>query len=153
MWWLVTTQNPLKKKEQFKNIDSRLSSTYLVNKNHKIKSQTLEFKLGTKFTYDTIKKLKTIMPKVNFYWIMGADNLYQMHNWHKWKEIFYLCPIIVVNRKGYFYKSLSSKASKYYWENRLDIKRLKNYKKLPVWSYLDIRPNPNSSTNFRKNIG
>ena len=93
------------------------------------------------------------MPRVKFYWIMGADNLYTMHNWYNWKKIFYLCPIIVVNRQGYLYKSLQSKASKYFWNRKLNIKKVKNNKTLPVWSYLNIKPNINSSTNLRKSIG
>ena len=56
----------------------------LINNNYKIKPQALELKMGTTFTYDSIKKLHTIMPRVNFYWIMGADNLCNMHNWHNW---------------------------------------------------------------------
>ena len=93
------------------------------------------------------------MPKVNFYWIMGADNLYNMHHWHNWKKIFYLCPIIIVNREGYLYKSLNSKASKNFSNSRCNIKQIKNKKNLPAWTFLNIRPNFNSSTNLRKNIG
>ena len=143
----------MKKKNQFSTLNTRLSSALLINNNFKIKPQTLELKIGTSFTYDTIKKIQTIMPRVNFYWIMGADNLYRMHNWHKWKKIFYLCPIIVVNRKGYFYASLQSKASKNFWKHKLNIKQIKYRKRLPAWSFLNIRLDNNSSTNLRKNIG
>jgi len=153
LWWLVTSQNPLKKKNQLFNINKRLSSTYSINNNYKIKPQTLELTIGTNFTYDTIKKLNIIMPRVNFYWIMGADNLYTMHNWYNWKKIFYICPIIIVNREGYLYKSLYSKASKYFWDKKVNIKQIRYRKKLPVWSFLHIKPNTNSSTNLRKNIG
>ncbi len=153
LWWLVTSQNPLKKKNQFININRRLSSSHFVNNNYKIKPQTLELTIGTKFTYDTIKKLNSIMPRVNFYWIMGTDNFHHMHKWYNWKKIFYICPIIVVNREGFSYKSLYSKASKYFWDNRVNIKQIKYKKKFPAWTYLHIRPNSNSSTNLRKNIG
>ncbi len=93
------------------------------------------------------------MPKVNFYWIMGADNLCNMHNWYKWKKIFYLCPIIIVNRKGFLYNSLYSKASCNFRNNRFDIRKIKNKKNLPAWAFFNIKPNLNSSTNLRKNIG
>ena len=152
MWWLVTSQNPLKKNHLY-NIGERLSSTYSINNNYKIKPQTLELTIGTNFTYDTIKKLNSIMPRVNFYWIMGADNLYTMHNWYNWKKIFYMCPVIVVNRKGFLYKSLRSKASSNFRNNRFDIRQIKNKKNLPAWTFFNIRPDPNSSTNLRKNIG
>ena len=93
------------------------------------------------------------MPRVRFFWIMGADNLYSMEKWYNWKKIFYLCPIIVVNRIGYFNRALCSRPAKYFWNSKLNINKLKNSKDLPVWSYLNIRPNFNSSTNLRKNIG
>ena len=153
LWWLVTSQNPLKKKNQFANLNKRLLSAYLINNNFKIKPQALESKIGTAFTYDTIKRLHTIMPRVNFYWIMGADNLCNMHNWYNWKKIFYMCPIIIVNRKGYLYKSLHSKASKNFYNSRFNIKQIKYKKKLPAWTFFNIKPDPNSSTNLRKNIG
>ena len=143
----------MKKKNQFKNLNTRLSSACLINNNYKIKPQALEFKIGTTFTYDTIKKLHTIMPRVRFYWIMGADNLYTMHNWYNWKKIFYMCPVIIVNRKGYFYKSLYSKVSSNFKNYRFNIKQIKNKKSLPAWSFFNIRPDPNSSTNLRQNIG
>ena len=153
LWWLVTSQNPLKKKNQFANLNKRLSSAYLINNNFKIKPQALEFRIGTTFTYDTIKKLNKIMPRVNFYWIMGADNLFNMHNWHNWQKIFYMCPIIIINREGFLYKSLYSKASNYFRNNRFDIRQIKNKKNLPAWAFFNIRPDPNSSTNLRQNIG
>ena len=153
LWWLVTSQNPLKKKNQFANLENRLSSAYLINNNFKIKPQALELRLGTNFTYDTVRKLHKIMPKISFYWIMGADNLYNMHNWYNWQKIFYMCPIIIVNRKGYFYKSINSKASKKFWNRRFNIREMKYKKKLPAWSFLNIKPDSNSSTILRKNIG
>ena len=149
LWWLVTTQTPLKKKNQFANINSRLSSTTIIKNKYKIKAQALELQLGTSFTYDTIKKLKTIMPRVNFYWSMGADNLLNMHNWKNWKKIFYLCPIIVFDRPNYFYKAMSSKTAKYFWENRHDINKLRK-KKLPAWCFLNTKLDYNNSTSIRK---
>ena len=65
-------------------------SAFLINNNYKIKPQALELQIGTRFTYDTIKKLKIIMPRVTFFWIMGADNLYNMDKWYNWKKIFFL---------------------------------------------------------------
>ena len=41
---------------------------------------------------------------------MGADNIINFHNWHKWKQISQKCKIIVFDRYGYKRKSLNSKA-------------------------------------------
>ena len=51
--------------------------------------------LGTIYTYDTIKKLKLMLPRVNFIWIMGADNLVNLHKWDKWTNILLNCKIIL----------------------------------------------------------
>ena len=151
IWWLVTSQNPLKKKNQLANIKDRLASTKIIKNNYKIKAQTLELQLGTNFTCDTIKKLKAIMPRVNFYWVMGADNLLNMHRWKNWKKIFYLCPIIVFDRPKYIYKAMSSKTAKCFWNNRYDIKKLKK-KGLPSWCFLNTKLDHNNSTSIRKSM-
>lgn len=151
LWWLVASQNPLKNKNQIANISYRLASTKIIKNKYKIKAQALEFQLGTRFTYDTIKKLKIIMPRVNFYWIMGADNLLNMHMWKNWKKIFYLCPIIVFDRPKYFYKAMSSKTAKCFWKNRHDINKFKN-KKLPAWCFLNTKLDYNNSTSIRKSM-
>ena len=70
-----------------------------------------------------------------------------------WQKIFYMCPIIIVNRKGYLYKSLQSKASKKFCNSRFNIKQMKYKKKLPAWAFFNIKPDSNSSTNLRENIG
>ena len=150
LWWLVASQNPLKK-NQFTRIDDRLASTKIIKNKYKIKAQALELQLGTKFTYDTIKKLKIIMPRVNFYWVMGADNLLNMHKWKNWKKIFYLCPIIVFDRPKYFYKAMSSKTAKCFWNHRQDINKLKK-KELPAWCFLSTKLDYNNSTSIRKSM-
>lgn len=152
MWWLVSTQNPLKKKEQLVSLQNRLNSALSINKNYNIRPLALEYQIGTYYSYDTIIKLKIKMPRVDFFWIIGADNLYNMHKWYKWKKLFYLCPIIVFNRPGYFYKSLSSKAAKYFWKNKVNIRKMRKVSKhkLPLWSFIDNSANLSSSTEIRK---
>ena len=151
VWWLVATQNPLKLDNQKINILQRLNSAVNLKKNRIIKPQALEFKIKTKFSYDTVKYLKMSMPRINFFWIMGSDNLCIMHKWYKWKKLFYLCPIIVFNRPGYFYNSLNSKAAKYFWNNKIETRKIKITKKLPAWTFINIRPNYISSTFIRNN--
>ncbi len=108
----------------------------------------LELELGTYYSYDTLSFLKRRYPNVNFFWIIGADNLVIMHKWYKWKKIFYMCPIVVFDRPNYFYKSISSKAAKYFYRSRTSIKALKN-KALPRWSYAKIKLDYSSSTLIR----
>ena len=153
IWWLVASQNPLKKTEQRKSLNRRLESAINIKKNYKIKPLALEESIGTLYSYDTLTALKKKMPGAKMFWIIGADNLYNMHKWYKWKKLFYICPIIVFNRPGYFYKSLSSKAAKFYWKKRVNIKYLRkfSYNNLPVWSFVNNSYNFNSSSEIRSN--
>ncbi len=110
----------------------------------------LELKLRTYYSYDTINFLKKRFPNVNFFWIIGADNLLIMLKWYNWKELFYMCPIVVFDRPNYFYKSVSSKAAKYFWRYRIDIKSLKNANNyIPRWSYVKIKLDNTSSSSIR----
>ena len=52
-----------------------------------------------------------------------------MHKWYNWKKIFYMCPIVVFDRPNYFYKSISSKAAKYFLRNRIPVKYLNSLKR------------------------
>ena len=153
IWWLVASQNPLKKTEQRKSLNRRLESAINIKKNYKIKPLALEESIGTLYSYDTLTALKKKMPGAKMFCIIGADNLYNMHKWYKWKKLFYICPIIVFNRPGYFYKSLSSKAAKFYWKKRVNIKYLRkfSYNNLPVWSFVNNSYNFNSSSEIRSN--
>tara|TARA_X000000950_G_scaffold155789_1_gene190998 strand:- start:1960 stop:2415 length:456 start_codon:yes stop_codon:yes gene_type:complete len=141
----------LKEIEQKDSLKIRLKSAISINNNYKIKPLALEEKIGTKYSFDTLKKLKKTVPRARFFWIIGADNLYNMHRWYKWKKLFYICPIIVFNRPGYFYKSLSSKAAKCYWSNKVDVKKIKyiSNKKLPLWAFIENSIDKNSSTRIR----
>ena len=116
---------------------------------------TLELKLKTFYSYDIICKLKNRFPNVNFFWIIGADNLLIMHKWYNWKKIFYMCPIVVFDRPNYFYKSINSKAAKFFFHNRVNLGTLKNIKKcdLPKWSFVKIKLDYNTSSDIRKKEG
>tara|TARA_Y100001970_G_scaffold265430_1_gene352996 strand:- start:1443 stop:2006 length:564 start_codon:yes stop_codon:yes gene_type:complete len=151
IWWLVSTRNPLKSKNQEKSVLDRLKKIKKKNRNYKVHPMALELKLKTYYSYDTISYLKKRFPNVNFFWIIGADNLFILHKWYKWRQLFYMCPIVVFDRPNYFYKSISSKAAKYFWRYRIDIKSLKNSKSyFPKWSYVKIKLDNSSSSSIRK---
>ena len=80
------------------------------------------------------------------------DNLLILHKWNNWKKIFYMCPIVVFDRPNYFYKSINSKAAKYFFHNRVNLGTLKNVKKydLPKWAFVKIKLDYNASSDIRK---
>ncbi len=53
---------------------------------------------GTTYTYDTLTSLREQFPKAALYYIIGADTLMQLHNWHRWQEVLPLCTFLVCPR-------------------------------------------------------
>ena len=49
---------------------------------------------------------------MRYVWIMGADNLATFDRWQRWREIFTMVPIVVVDRPGWRLKALASKAAR-----------------------------------------
>jgi hypothetical protein len=88
---------------------------------------------------------------VRFVWIMGADNLAQMERWHRWREIFGLFPIAVVDRPGWRLKALSSKAARAYAGRRLPESdaRMLAHTPPPAWVFLTGPLSQVSSTALR----
>src|SRR3546814_990925 len=63
------------------------------------------------YTADTLKALTQRLPRVRFVWLMGADNLIQVHQWQDWRHIFMRLPVAVFDRPTYSLGALSSKAA------------------------------------------
>ena len=107
--WAITRQNPLKTKSK-SNLKDRIQfAKNFVSKNIFIKVRFYEDKIGSNKTIDLIEHLNK-NDKIEIYFIMGADNVINLHKWHKWKSIIKKCEIIVFDRKGYKSKSLRSVA-------------------------------------------
>ena len=57
---------------------------------------------GISYTYDTLKYLRdSYGTEDDFYFIVGADSLVQLHTWHKAKELIKLCTFVAVTRPGF----------------------------------------------------
>ncbi|MBU2588278.1 MAG: nicotinic acid mononucleotide adenylyltransferase, partial [Alphaproteobacteria bacterium] len=70
----------------------------------------IERELGTRYTADTLAKLVRRYPKRRFIWLMGADNLAQLHRWKDWRRIVRTMPIAVIARPGYDAAAMTSPA-------------------------------------------
>lgn len=98
IWWLVTPQNPLKK-DAPASMNDRIKLCRKVANHPKIVVSDIERSLGTHITYDTIKKLKKHHSKSQFVWISGMDNALSLHNWHNWKSLLKIIPMVHLTRK------------------------------------------------------
>ena len=106
--WVITKQNPFKKKPSL-DIYTRIKlSKKLLKNEKKIFIKYIDNLAKSKNTFDTLKYLKKKNKKSKLFFIMGADNLINFHKWHKWKMIAKKCNLIVFDRHGYKKKSLNS---------------------------------------------
>ena len=110
--WLITKQNPLKKKPFLSvNIRKKLSKS-LVKKNKKISIRYVDDLVKSKNTFDLLNFLLKKEKKIKLYFLIGADNLVYFHKWKNWKKIPKLAKIVVFARPNYSTKALSSIAAK-----------------------------------------
>ena len=151
IWWLVTPQNPLKV-NQPASYSERIKNCKLIIKNQPIKIKEIEKKINSKFSYQTIKYLNKHYKNINFFWLMGADNLINFHKWQNADKIFSEIPIVVFRRYGYNNKALKSYTSNFYKNFRLSNKNLHviNFKQLPAWTIIKNKEIRISSTEIRK---
>jgi len=111
VWWLVSPQNPLKSQKGMQSYKKRFASAKKITEHYSpIKVSDLEVRLHTKFTVDTLKRLKQKFPQYEFYFLMGADNLIQLPKWKNWRYIFQYANIHVFDRDYLAYKAIKSVA-------------------------------------------
>jgi nicotinate-nucleotide adenylyltransferase len=99
VWFVVSPQNPLKKKETLLADHHRLyMAQQAIGDNDKLKASDIEFKLPVpSYTIDTLTYLNEKYPKNEFCPVMGEDNLYTLHKWKNIDELikkytFYVYP-------------------------------------------------------------
>ncbi|OON99580.1 MAG: nicotinate (nicotinamide) nucleotide adenylyltransferase [Epulopiscium sp. Nele67-Bin004] len=98
------------------------------------------------YTIDTIKKLnKQYGQKLSF--IVGADSLLSILNWHKAKDLLKICSFIVINRIGYREEEISCHIEKLTNDYGADIHKI-NISEINL-SSTEIRQRVNTSKSIR----
>jgi nicotinate-nucleotide adenylyltransferase len=110
VWWLVSPGNPLKPQAGMAPLKARLLSARKQARRAPIIPTAIERQLGTRYTVDTLARLVHRYPKRRFVWLMGADNLAQLHRWKDWRRIARTMPIAVIARPGYDGDAMTSPA-------------------------------------------
>jgi nicotinate-nucleotide adenylyltransferase len=151
VWWIVSPGNPLKRGADAAPFAERLMLCRTVAKNPHIVVTDFEAALDSPYTASTLAFLKTRSPLVRFVWIMGADNLAGFHRWLRWREIFTMVPIVVVDRPGWRMKALASKAARTYADARVPEAEAGGLalRPPPAWTFLTGPLSQLSSTSLR----
>ena len=101
LWWLVSPGNPLKDGKGMAPLCARFASARAQARHARIRVTAIERELGSAYTIDTLRALVRRYPGRRFVWIMGEDNLVQLHRWRDWRGIARSVAIAVVTRPGY----------------------------------------------------
>jgi len=154
VWWLVSPQNPLKSPRGMAPLADRVALAQKVVRHPRIQITTLETKLNTRYTADTLHALKRRYPNIRFIWIMGADNLAGFHRWRDWQAIFAACGIAIFHRPSYALRALSSPAAKRFANARLPDRKagVLKRRRAPSWVFLPIRGMRISATEIRNQM-
>ena len=151
-WWLVSPGNPLKDgAADMAPFAARLASARRIARRAPIRASDIEVRLHTRYTLDTLRKLRRRYPKRRFIWLMGADNLAQFHRWRGWREIARTMPIAVVARPGYDADALASVAMGWLRRFQRPADQASDWTtwRLPALVLLRFRPDPTSATAAR----
>ncbi|MCL2474327.1 MAG: nicotinate (nicotinamide) nucleotide adenylyltransferase [Alphaproteobacteria bacterium] len=163
VFWLVSPHNPLKDMKDMMNFDDRLElARRLVEENQKnseIFVSDIEKQINTVYTIDTIEKMKWLFPDTKFVWLMGADNLMQIHKWKDWERLFHLVPMAVFKRGAensseLLQNTVAGQHFREYFkppESAIQIARASE-NQLPLWTILDNSVINISSTQIRNGV-
>ena len=152
VWWLVSPGNPLKPREGMAPLATRLGSAIEQARRARIVPTAIERELGTRYTVDTLRKLKRKYPRCRFVWLQGSDNLAQLHRWRDWRGIARAMPIAVIARPGYDGAAVASPAAAWLGRYRRSAASLNNRAgwRAPALITLRFDPDPRSATAIRR---
>jgi len=152
LWLMVSPGNPLKPSAGMAPFAARLASARKIADGRRIIATSIEQRLGTQFTVDTLRELKKRFPRVEFIWLMGADNLKQLPRWGRWLDIMRAMPVLVLPRPGATRAALAGQAAKRFAKHRLNARSglCLPAAPPPAWVLLPVKENPLSATALRQ---
>ncbi|MGH6962796.1 MAG: nicotinate-nucleotide adenylyltransferase, partial [Dongiaceae bacterium] len=150
-WWLVSPQNPLKPTDGMAPFSERLAGAKGLARHPRIRVTGIEAGLRTTYTAETLQRLARRLPRLRFMWLMGADNLAQIHQWRDWQQIFHTVAVAVFARPSYCLRALASKAAHRFARNRMpeSASGTVGRRPAPAWVFLVGPLSPLSATAIR----
>jgi nicotinate-nucleotide adenylyltransferase len=152
VWWLVSPGNPLKKgAKDMAPFEARLASAERMGQRAPIRASDFEQRHGTRYTIDTVRRLKRLYPQHRFIWLLGSDTLPNFHEWRDWRGLAREVPIAVIRRSGYDSAARAARAMG--WLRRFvhpsSQARYWTDWSAPAITFLRLPPDPTSATAIR----
>jgi nicotinate-nucleotide adenylyltransferase len=150
VWWLVSPGNPLKQSGPAP-LDKRMERARAVMQDPRVTVTDIEARLGTRYTAQTLLALNRAYPGVRFVWLMGADNLAQLHLWQDWRWIMENVPVGVLARPGDRISARMSPAARRYRQQRISgrASHLLACADAPAWCFVNVAMSAVSSSAIR----
>ena len=111
VWLMVSPGNPLKPRAGMAPLPARLAGARRLADGRRVMATDIERVLGTRFTADTLAKLRRRFPRAAFVFLIGADNLVQLPRWKSWRRIAASTPLAVLPRPGWTRQALHGAAA------------------------------------------
>ena len=150
VWWLVSPGNPLKAHGPAA-LDERMQAARAMMQHPRVCVTDIEAQIGTRYTAETLVRLKARYRGVRFVWLMGADNLAQFHRWQEWRAIMQMVPVGVLARPGAQVSARLSRAARIFAGDQIKRQdsRLLGRKSPPAWCFVNLPLNAQSSSAIR----
>lgn len=150
VWWLTSPGNPFKKHGPAP-LSHRLERARLLMKHPRVEITGIEAALGTRYTAETLRRLRALYPGVRFVWLMGADNLAQLHLWQDWGDILRSVPIGILARPEARISARMSLVARVFSEARIPGRAASTlgHAKAPAWCFVNVPMVAQSSSAIR----
>ena len=153
VWLMVSPGNPLKPRAGMAPLPHRLASAQRIADDRRVIATDIEKGLGTRFTADTLAKLRRRFPRAVFVFLIGADNLVQLPRWKSWRRIATFTPLAVLPRPGCTRQALRGAAASVLRRGRCRPGALlagaKQATKKARWCFISAREHAASATAIR----
>lgn len=150
VWWLVSPGNPLKRNGPAP-LSQRMQAAQALMRHPRVTVTDIEARLGTRHTAQTLVALRRHYPGVRFVWLMGADNLAQLHRWQDWRWIMDSVPVGVIARPDDRISARLLKAARIYAAAQLPDRasHILGRAQAPAWSFINLPMSHHSSSAIR----
>lgn len=150
VWWLVSPGNPLKA-EGPAPLARRMAAARAIMQHPRVHVSDIEARLGTRRTAQTLDALRAMRPDLRYVWLMGADNMAELHRWHDWRRIVETVPVGILARPGARLAARSSVAARAYADARVPAARARGlgHMQAPAWCFVNVPMVALSSTGLR----
>ena len=153
VWLMVSPGNPLKPRAGMAPLPARLAGARRLADGRRVMATDIERVLGTRFTADTLAKLRRRFPRAAFVFLIGADNLVQLPRWKSWRRIAASTPLAVLPRPGWTRQALRGAAASVLRRQRCRPGALlagaKRATRPARWCFVPARENAASATAIR----